>query len=766
LSNDEIGREQEYVAMLYGRLDDLREHASQRLAQSLRRQGGTHQARAERDADAAAYSDQLVRLAAVEHGLCFGRLDFHDGTRRYIGRLGIFDETADYEPLLVDWRAPAARPFYVATAASPEGARRRRYIKTSNRTVVGVDDEVLDLGSVDPSRHEGLTGEAALLAALSASRTGRMSDIVETIQAEQDRVIRSDLGGVLVVQGGPGTGKTAVALHRAAYLLYTHREQLAHRGVLIVGPNTTFLRYIEQVLPSLGETSVLLSTIADLYPGVRAVGSEPTEVAELKGRRVMAEFIAAAVNDRQRVPESVREIVRGDEVLLLHRAACEDARAVARLSRRPHNEAKQLFAQEVVDALARQIADRIGEDPFAGDPLGDDDAPGVGTNLLDESDVDTIRRELSEDDGVTAAIDELWPTLTPHQLVADLLSDADRLASAARGLLTEDEHRSLLRDHQEWTSADVALLDEAAELLGEDRREAAIRAERERRARVAEAQRVLDILAGSAAHELDDPDPEMLLAHDVVDAEELALRHGYVDSRTAAERAAADRTWAFGHVIVDEAQELSDMAWRMLMRRCPSRSMTVVGDLAQTGDLAGTSSWHGVLTPYVDNRWRLEALLVNYRVPAEVMTVAADVLSEFDPGLDPPRSVREAGVPPWQRRVPAAKLAGVVAEEVRRELAEVGDGRLAVLAPAERLDELRRVLGVGDDGDLENPVVVLDVKQAKGLEFDSVIVADPAGIIAGSSRGLNNLYVAVTRTTRRLGIVYSGALPTALKALG
>src|SRR4051794_1195725 len=242
--------------MLYGRLDDLREQTSRRLARVLLESGGTPQARSERDTATAMHSSDLAQYSAVENGLCFGRLDFENGELQHIGRIGIFRTEGDYEPLLMDWRAPAARPFYLATAASPDGVTRRRHLRTRRRTVVGLDDEVLDLTVARAGAHEEVTGEAALLAALDARRTGRMSDIVETIQAEQDRVIRSEPGGVLVVQGGPGTGKTAVALHRVAYLLYTYRQQLSTRVVLVVGPNETFLRYISQVLPSLAETGV------------------------------------------------------------------------------------------------------------------------------------------------------------------------------------------------------------------------------------------------------------------------------------------------------------------------------------------------------------------------------------------------------------------------------------------------------------------------------------------------------------------------------
>ena len=283
----DLADEQRYVAGLYERLDRMREHADERLTSSLRETGGTPQARSERDTTISMYRDQLAQYAAVESGLVFGRLDLRGDERRYIGRLGIFDDQGDFEPLLVDWRAPAARPFYLATAASPEGVTRRRHIRTRARSVVSIDDEVLDLESAAPGRgihSHGMASEAALLAAVGAHRTGRMRDIVETIQAEQDSIIRADLNGILVVQGGPGTGKTAVALHRAAYLLYTYRQQLATRGVLVVGPNRTFLRYISQVLPSLAETGVLLSTVGSLYPFLRATGVESVAVSTAKGR--------------------------------------------------------------------------------------------------------------------------------------------------------------------------------------------------------------------------------------------------------------------------------------------------------------------------------------------------------------------------------------------------------------------------------------------------------------------------------------------------
>ncbi|MER7893450.1 ATP-binding domain-containing protein [Micromonospora sp. NPDC094482] len=735
--------------MLYERLDGLREQAAQRLTNELRATGGTLQARSQRDSSVRMYAEQVEQFSAVENGLCFGRLDDEDGARHYIGRIGIFDTSGDYDPLLMDWRAPAARAFYLATAANPQGVRRRRHLRTRQRKVTGLNDEVLDLATASPTAHEELTGEASLLAALNAGRTGRMRDIVETIQAEQDQIIRADLPGTLVVQGGPGTGKTAVALHRAAYLLYTHRRELGSRGVLLVGPNATFLRYIGQVLPALAETGVLLRTQADLFPGVQARRVESAETAALKGRTAMVDVLAAAVRDRQRVPDAPMEIEVEREVLTLDPETVRVARDQARRTGRPHNLARALFDVEVVHALAEQVADRIGADPLGGE------------NLLDEADRAEIRRELREEPAVRAALDQLWPVLTPQRLLADLYADPDRIAAAA-ATLTPHERALLHREPGGWTPADVPLLDEAAELLGEDERAAAARRERIRSLQREYAEGVLEIARGSRSIDVEDEADggEILGVTDLIDADRLLERQEEADRLTTAQRAAADRTWAFGHVIVDEAQELSPMAWRLLMRRCPSRSMTIVGDVAQTGALAGTPSWREALAPYVADRWRLTELTVSYRTPAEIMAVAADLLTEIDPTLRPPRAVRESGVPPWDRAVDAGRLAAELVDVASREAAGLDDGRLGVIVPAGLVDDLGAALtaalpeaAVGEHPELESRVVVLTVAQAKGLEFDSVLVIDPDRIVAESPRGRSDLYVALTRATQRLGIL-------------
>jgi DNA helicase IV len=746
--------EQAYLTTLYERLDSLREQADQRLKAILLESGGTPQGRAHREANRSYYADQLAQMNAVENGLCFGRLDFVDGEKRYIGRLGLSAPEHDRDPLLIDWRAPASRAFYLATAVSPDGVRKRRHLRTKGRKLTAIDDEVLDLEAGGAGGREDVTGEAALLSALTAERTGRMRDIVETIQAEQDEIIRAGLNGVTVVQGGPGTGKTAVALHRAAYLLYTYRAQLTKQGVLILGPNTTFLRYISQVLPSLAETGVLLATLGDMFPGVRARGVEKPAVAAVKGRLSMLDVLARAVADRQTVPDDYVEVDHDGYPLRIERTVLEDARAAARRSERPHNVARAIFVTEAIHALSMQIAERIGADPLGGD------------NLLSEADLAETRRELREDIDVQMALFDFWPVLTPRQVLRDLLSDEDRLASAGGDI-------ALKRDRDaRFTPADVPLLDELAELLGIDETLKKRQAAQERREAIEYAEGVLEIVEGSRSLDFEDQEEEILSAIDVVDASAFVERHEVIDTRTAAERAAADRTWVFGHVIVDEAQELSPMAWRLLMRRCPSRSMTVVGDVAQTSELAGTTGWEQVFEPYVAQRWNLVELTVNYRTPAEVMAVAADVLAAVDPALQPPRSVRSAGVGPWSLRVPRAALAAETIAAVRLETAEVGEGRVGVLVPEALEEELGRHLveavpgaAVGEQPDLLNQVVLMTVRQAKGLEFDAVVVVEPDEIIAESPRGLSDLYVAVTRATRRLGVLHSADLPKVLSAL-
>ncbi|GLV99095.1 AAA family ATPase [Streptomyces lavendulae] len=751
MSNIAFQSEQQFVTELYARLEDLRDRADRAVRAALRQGGNGFQERLERDVVVAEQSGLVAALNAAEHGLCFGRLEFSDGRDHHIGRIGIRQDDAERTPLVLDWRAETARPFYLATGYVPMGLRRRRHITTRGREVTALHDEILDLADTERTGYEGADADAVLLAALDAARTGRMHDIVRTIQAEQDGIIRSSHRGVLVVEGGPGTGKTAVALHRAAFLLYAHRELLAQRGVLIVGPNPAFLGYIGEVLPSLGETGVLLSSPGDLFPGVRATGTDRPGAAAVKGRAAMAEVLARVVADHQTLPEGVPagsgeesdtvpepalEIDHEDYgTLLLDRTMAHAARDRARSTALPHNLARPYFAFAVIDALTAQLVDRLGADPYG------------GPNLLGPDDAAQLGKEIATSADVHAAIDSLWPHLTPERLITGFLAEPSHLSGADADLIR--------RTAGEWTPADVPLLDEAAELLGIDDSAERAAAERARLERIDYAQGVLDLSQGSESYEFEDMENEYLAAHDIIDAERMAERHEEADHRTTAERAAADRTWAFGHVIVDEAQELSEMAWRLLMRRCPTRSMTLVGDPAQTGDEAGCGSWRQILDPYVGDRWERVRLAVNYRTPAEIMEVAAAVLRAHHPGFEPPSSVRSTGVRPWVRGT--GDLPGAVAEAVRTDAP--AEGRLAVIAPRPLHPALAGALpGVraGEEPDLTRPVVLLDPRQAKGLEFDTVIVAEPADFPP------SDLYVALTRATQHLGVLHTGRLPEGL----
>ncbi|HEY0716965.1 MAG TPA: helicase, partial [Streptosporangiaceae bacterium] len=705
--------------MLYGLLDAARTRSEKALHEVHGRggEGGTFAARMEREVSAYEQARRLSQLNGVDRGLCFGRMDDTADHTFYIGRIGLHDD--EYEPVLIDWRAPAARPFYAATPNDPAGLLRRRHLYTRGRTVVGLDDEVFDLDRMSEDDRRGLVGEAMLLATVRRGRTGRMSDVVATIQAEQDRVIRSSLAGVLVVQGGPGTGKTVAALHRAAFLLYTHRRTLERRGVLIIGPNSTFLRYISQVLPSLGETDVVLSSLGELFPGVRATAEEDPAAAVLKGDLKMVKVLRSAVRDQQRIPRRDLQLQVDGVTITVPADVCERIRIRARGMRRPHNVARKLFVTEMLDAIARAESVALGRS-------------------LDDEDVPYVRARLWDEDAVRSALDRLWPFLTPQRLLTALLEEEGALRRAASSL-TDAERSVLLRSRQRgrWTVSDVPLLDEAAELLGaDDSAERALRRVAQRRQQEEEeyAQGVLELTG--------------LAGQGLVDAATIAGRNRDEGPElTTAERAAADRSWSYGHVIVDEAQELSAMAWRMVMRRVPTRSLTVVGDVAQTGSPAGAGSWGEMLDPYVGGRWREERLTVNYRTPAEIMAVAADVLAAVAPQEEPPESVREEGGAPRAIRVGAAadfgpQVARVVDEELAG-LTAAEEGRLAIIAPAGRIAELAAQVPGAVPGDraeaLDSPVALLTVTQAKGLEFDRVVLADPAGIIDQSPKGGHDL---------------------------
>jgi DNA helicase IV len=707
------------VAGLYARLDAERARVKGEYSAALRSDGETPM---ERDVQVRASAKEVKRLEVGENGLCFGRLDTLSGDHSYIGRIGLFDEENDYEPVLLDWRAPASRAFYVATAANPENMRRRRQFHTRGRQVVDFTDEVLGRpgGGTELGDERG---DTALLAAVNAPRGDGMRDIVATIQAEQDEIIRLDHPGVLVIEGGPGTGKTVVALHRVAYLLYTQRERMERHGVLVVGPNPAFLNHIGRVLPSLGESDVVFMTTGDLVPGLRVTAEDTPEAARLKGSLKILDVLAAAVADRQRLPEHPLAIELADVTVRIDAETAAWAREEARASGLPHNEARAVFSEIVTYVLTERATARIGRGWLT----------RADRKQWEQLRADLLK-ELADDDKFTAALDELWPILTPETLLAPLFTSPERLRAAGAD-------QALLRaDGGAWTVSDVPLLDELVDLLGPDK-PADRTAEQERQAEAEHAADVLDSLVGRQ-DSMDDEDH--LFATDLLYAEDLADRFVEHDTRSLVERATADRDWTYRHIVVDEAQELSEMDWRVLMRHCPGRSFTVVGDLAQRRSEAGATSWDTMLEPYVPGRWVYRSLSVNYRTPAEIMTVAAALLAEFAPGVQPPESVRACGVQPWSRRVTEDELPAAIEEFVRDEAGR--EGTSVVIGPP----------GV--------PGAVAP-SETKGLEFDAVLVVEPTRILADGPRGAAELYVALTRATQRLGVLHQGPLPQALTGL-
>ena len=746
----ELQREQKYVATLYARLDALQREAEQQLdAVRLLDVGGNHQGRSERDTFARIYEDRILQLREVDERLAFGRLELEpqtaegadDGTDgsvfRYIGRIGLRDQ--DLQPLLLDWRVPQASAFYQATAATPLGARARRHLLSKGRSIIRIEDEIFDAELLESATSE-LQGEGALLAALTAQRTGRMSDIVATIQGEQDRIIRSDLRGVLVVQGGPGTGKTAVALHRAAYLLYSHRDRLRNSGVLIVGPSRSFLQYIEAVLPSLGETGVVLVSVGQLYPEVEATREDAPATAAIKGRESMAGLVARAVRSRQRVPSAPQDLeVNGDRLTLDPRLIAT-AIGRARESNKTHNEARVVFVKNALNALSRQWLTQLQD---AG-------------NSMDDTDLSMLREDLRAAEDVRVALNTAWLPLTPQKLLQDLYARPQWLAELTPGW-TEADRALLQRDREaEFTIADIPLLDEAAQHLGEY--SVADAAQK----REAKQQRKRDI--ENAEHAI-----ENMQVGGLVNAKALADNFAELGDRsTTAEKAAADRTWTYGHVVVDEAQELSPMQWRLLLRRGPQRSFTIVGDIAQAASAAAASNWKDALAPlFADSpesdRWRLEELTVNYRTPSQIAAAAESMAIANGLHVTKSRSVRSSE---W----PITVVADAV-EAVRIDRAPDGaGGTLAVIVLESGIRQLTDRLvaefgdavGLGAVG-LTRDIAVITPQEAKGLEFDSVVVVDPAAILAASERGAGALYVAMTRATQRLTLVADGELPAGIR---
>ena len=737
-----VAEEQEFVDRAYSRLDQLRsQYREQRQKIDANHGVGNAQGWTERDALATHFAELSSRLDNVEERLVFGRLDMKDHATHYIGRISLLDEHSS--PLLVDWRAPISAPFYQATAQEPLGVVRRRHIATRARTVTSVEDELLD---VDQAQHQGLTlqGEGALMSALSSARSGRMGDIVATIQGEQDRVIRASDRGILVVQGGPGTGKTAVALHRAAYLLYTQRKKLERSGVLIIGPSRTFLRYIEQVLPSLGESGVVQMTIGDIVPGLSAQDNDPVDIAAIKGRAAFSRILREAVRLIPRLPDRDQVLQVWNRRVTLRIKDVQEALSRARRSGRPHNVARESFAMGLMELLAGRLIVEAGDASSTAD--------------IDPDDLRTWMSEIRDSVDARRAINLAWmPTQAPAFL-RKLWSRPDLLAQANRkaGTPLSVEDLSLLYRAQDepLTISDIPLIDELEELLGTldlasaQKRRAEEQREKEERERANEALKATGLGGGIVTADM--------LMRQTQEAPSL---------RPLAERARADRSWTYGHIVIDEAQDLSPMAWRCLLRRCPSRSMTVVGDLDQKRGHRRPNSWKQALGPAARAFSEEFVLSISYRTPRALTRIAQAVMAQHGtPVLYPMEAVRD--VPDCYQvshthkdtlKECVSQVVSTMEERLDREEGE-GKGRICVIVP----DAQAQLWHADESGAsaLDQRVSYLTAAGSKGLEFDSVVVVEPGAIL---DQGSGDLFVALTRATHDLHAVTTTQLPRGME---
>lgn len=741
-STTPVAEEQDFVDRAYSRLDQLRsQYREQRQKIDANHGVGNAQGWTERDALATHFAELSSRLDNVEERLVFGRLDMKDHATHYIGRISLLDEHSS--PLLVDWRAPISAPFYQATAQEPLGVVRRRHIATRARTVTSVEDELLD---VDQAQHQGLTlqGEGALMSALSSARSGRMGDIVATIQGEQDRVIRASDRGILVVQGGPGTGKTAVALHRAAYLLYTQRERLERSGVLIIGPSRTFLRYIEQVLPSLGESGVVQMTIGDIVPGLSAQDDDPVDIAAIKGRAAFSRILREAVRLIPRLPDRDQVLQVWNRRVTLRVKDVQEALSRARRSGRPHNVARESFAMGLMELLAGRLIVEAGDASSTAD--------------IDPDDLRTWMSEIRDSVDARRAINLAWmPTQAPAFLRKlwsrpDLLAQANRKAGTP--LSVEDLNLLYRTQDEPLTISDIPLIDELEELLGTldlasaQKRRAEEQREKEERERANEALKATGLGGGIVTADM--------LMRQTQEAPSL---------RPLAERARADRSWTYGHIVIDEAQDLSPMAWRCLLRRCPSRSMTVVGDLDQKRGHRRPHSWKQALGPAARAFSEEFVLSISYRTPRALTRIAQAVMAQHGtPVLYPMEAVRD--VPDCYQvshthkdtlKECVSQVVSTLEERLDREEGE-GKGRICVIVP----DDQAQLWHADESGAsaLDQRVSYLTAAGSKGLEFDSVVVVEPGEIL---EQGSGDLFVALTRATHDLHAVTTTQLPRGME---
>ena len=710
----ELAVEQAHVDLVYARLEEATRSAQQVASEGanlyksdrgsfVREEDGT--GLYERDVFAFQAAKRLAVLDAEHEGLVFGRLDRTDGEIRYVGRIGVRD--IDYEPLVIDWRAPAAEPFYRATPVNPMQVVRRRVLRCSGDRVIGIEDDLLGEGADEDLV---VVGEGALMAALSRARGPQMRDIVATIQSEQDEAIRAPWQGFTMISGGPGTGKTVVALHRAAFLLYSHRRRFENGGVLVVGPSQVFMTYIERVLPSLGEDAVTLRSIGGVAADVvdlRGERADDATVATIKGSLRMVAVLKRLVNEPwQDVPLELFVTMQGD-VLRLGADELTKIRSDV-LAHTRLNAGREPAERALLNALWRKRGDIDLERDDFDERVTDSAAFTVFTNAWwpRVSATDALSRLAS-------------PTLTAR-LTAGILSadDAELLSASYRDR----------RDSRDWTIADAALLDELVHRLGPlpepEEREVSLFLEDD-----AEVNELVTTMEKLAPQREIDP---FATPHDT-----------------------------FAHILVDEAQDITPMGWRMLRRRGPSASWTIVGDPAQ-------SSWpdpretERALTELTGSaplrRFRMST---NYRSPAEVFDLAAKVVVHAYPDADLPQAVRSTGVDPELRT--ADELGAGVRDATQALLAAV-EGTVGVVAPPSLVAEVSRELAEAAGGP-DQRVLVVTALQAKGLEYDGVLVVDPDTIVAESAGGLRSLYVALTRPTQRLMTLDLGPDPAWRKHL-
>jgi len=696
-----IATDEQHFAAIAESLAESIGELSSRLDTERRAPGGMGTKAVERDMEIHRLTARLRLLRRFGLDLCLGRIVGADNPEPvYVGRLGLTDSAG--RRLLIDWRSPAAEPFFGATHANPMGLASRRRYRWARGRISDYWDEVFTPDGLDG--HAALDDQSAFIASLGASRSSRMRDVLGTIQADQDAIVRAGSRGALVVDGGPGTGKTVVALHRTAYLLYAD-PRLGHRrgGVLFVGPHQPYLAYVSDVLPSLGEEGVQTCTLRDLVPGGATAGIESDpEVARLKSSADMVKAIEPAVRFYENPPREAMTVESHWSDIRLSAADWAEAFGAAEPGT-PHNEAREAIWAELLTILMGKI---------------DDDAPA-----------DLIQKSLQQNRELRTALNRAWPLIEPADLVGDLWSVPAYLRLCAPWLSGEEIQRLQRADAQAWTVSDLPLLDAARQRLGDPQasrrirqRAAAIAAEREQMASV------VDNLIEGAKHADDEYGAGLVTMlrgedfHDVL-VDQAALPAAEPDVLAG----------PFAHIVVDEAQELTDAEWQMLLLRCPSRSFTIVGDRAQARH-GFTEPWRARLERIGLDQIGLASLSINYRTPEEVMAEAEPVIRAVLPDANVPASIRSTGVP--VAHGPASQLGPVLA----RWLAGHAEGVACV---------------IGDPAFPHGPrVQSLAPELAKGLEFDLVVLVDPEAFGPGIE-GAVDRYVAMTRATQRLVILTS-----------